>query len=85
MPIVRETGGLADSVEQVDLSAGTGTGVLFRDYDVQGVSWAVNTALDLYSDHAFWRKIMLNGMAQDFSWQRQGDRYVQLFRELNGR
>ena len=83
VPIVRETGGLADSVEQVSLSAGTGTGVLFRDYDEQGVSWAVNTALDLFSDHVFWRKIVLNGMAKDFSWRRQGYRYVQLFRELS--
>lgn len=82
VPIVRETGGLADSVEQVNPQKGTGTGILFRDYDEQGLAWAIRTALDLYRDQALWRKIMLNGMAQDFSWEQQGERYVQLFRHL---
>ena len=56
VPIVRETGGLADSVEQVDSAAGTGTGILFRDYDANGLAWAINRALDLYDDRELWKK-----------------------------
>jgi starch synthase len=82
VPIVRETGGLADSVEQIDPAGATGTGVLFRHYDAPGLWWAINRALDLYADRALWHKVMLNGMAQDFSWDRQVERYVELFRQL---
>ena len=82
MPVVRETGGLADSVQQYDADNGTGTGVVFRDYNAAGFSWAINRALDLYADKKAWQKIIANGMAQDFSWDRQGGMYVDLFREL---
>lgn len=82
IPIVRETGGLADSVQQIDVSTREGTGILFRDYDEQGLSWAINRALDLFDDPDLWRAIMRNGMNQDFSWQQQGAKYVHLFRQL---
>ncbi len=82
IPIVRETGGLADSVEMIDENKGTGTGVLFRHYDATGLRWAVNRALDLYKNKKLWGKIMTNGMANDFSWETQGEEYVALFRRL---
>lgn len=85
VPIVRETGGLADSVEQISPDSGTGTGILFRDYDERGLEWALVTALGLYRNKDLWRKIMLNGMARDFSWQRQTARYVELYRQLDSR
>lgn len=83
VPIVRETGGLADSVEQANPALGTGTGIVFRDYSEAGLAWAINTALDLYDNEPVWRTIVANGMAKDFSWQRQGARYVELFRQLS--
>ncbi|NND00539.1 MAG: glycosyltransferase, partial [Gammaproteobacteria bacterium] len=82
VPIVRDTGGLADSVEQVDPQAGTGTGIIFRDYNEAGLSWAINAALDLFANKKLLRRIQANGMAMDFSWERQGDMYVKLFRAL---
>ena len=82
VPIVRETGGLADSVEQIDPAKGTGTGILFRDYDDQGLRWGISTALELYEDKRLWRKIRRNGMAMDFTWDRQGQYYVEMFRLL---
>ncbi|MEJ2257450.1 MAG: glycogen synthase GlgA [Woeseiaceae bacterium] len=85
VPIVRETGGLADSVEQIDPHSGGGTGILFRDYDETGLEWALTTALGLYRDRDLWHKIMQNGMARDFSWQRQSARYVELYRQLGNR
>lgn len=83
VPIVRATGGLADSVELVDPKTGNGTGILFRDYNDQGLTWAINTALDLYMEKTLWKKIQTNGMAKDFSWDIQGEQYVKLFRQLS--
>ena len=85
IPIVRETGGLADSVEQINARKRTGTGILFRDYDETGLAWAMSRGLELYADKPLWKKIMLNGMAKDFSWAQQGEQYVTLFRELTGK
>ena len=83
VPIVRETGGLVDSVEQIDETSESGTGILFRDYNAAGLDWAINRGLDLYDDQDFWKKVVANGMARDFSWGRQGARYVELFRQLS--
>ena len=80
--MVRETGGLADSEQQVIAATGTGTGILFHNYDEQGMAWAINRALDLYTRQPLWRQIMRNGMAMDFSWKQQGAIYADLFRRL---
>lgn len=85
VPIVRETGGLADSVQQINLAEGSGTGILFRDYNREALHWALTTALGLFGNQRFWQKIMQNAMAMDFSWERQGAHYVSLFRQLSKR
>lgn len=82
VPIVRRTGGLADSVQMWDPATGQGTGIVFNDFDPQGVRWAIHTALDLYKDRPTWLQIMRNGMAQDFSWDRQSRLYVELYERL---
>jgi starch synthase len=82
VPIVRETGGLADSVKLFNPHTGIGTGVVFREYSEAGLAWAINAALDLYADDELWPNIVQNAMAQDFSWERQGAMYVKQFRAL---
>jgi starch synthase len=82
IPIVRQTGGLADSVQHFDPATGTGTGCVFRDYDAPAVEWALNTTLDWYEDRVGWRRLMGNAMAQDFSWGRQIVQYEAVFNEL---
>jgi len=82
VPIVRRTGGLADSVQHVDVAAGTGTGIVFNDYNPQAVSWAIGYALDLYQQKGAWRRLVQNGMAQDFSWNRQVQKYVDAYERL---
>ena len=82
VPIVRRTGGLADSVQQFDPSSGEGTGIVFNDYNATALGWAINYALDLYPDKKAWRKLMRNGMAMDYSWEHQGQVYVDLFRQI---
>jgi starch synthase len=82
IPIVRNTGGLADSVQHFDSHSGIGTGCVFNDYDSPAVRWAVGTALDWYGDPSLWQRLMQNAMAQDFSWNRQIIKYDTLYREL---
>jgi starch synthase len=84
IPIVRKTGGLADSVQHFDRGSGTGTGCVFNDYDAAAVIWAVGTALDWYSDPKSWQQLIQNAMAQDFSWPLQIRQYESLYRELLG-
>jgi starch synthase len=82
IPIVRRTGGLADSVQMWDPTTRQGTGVVFNDFDSGGIRWAIHTALDLYKDREAWLQMMRNGMAQDFSWERQTREYVRLYEML---
>lgn len=84
-PIVRRTGGLADSVQMWDPATRQGTGIVFNDFDVPAVQWAIHTALDFFKDQDGWTQLMRNGMAQDFSWDRQTGEYVKLYRELTGK
>jgi starch synthase len=81
IPIVRNTGGLADSVQHFDPASGTGTGCIFNDYDAPAVRWAVGTALDWFADQRSWHKLMRNAMGQDFSWERQTVKYEQVYRD----
>jgi starch synthase len=82
VPIVRATGGLADSVQQYDYETGQGTGVVFRDFDAGGLAWALNYAMDLYQNKKDWKKVVRNGMSQDYSWKQQGRIYEELFSAL---
>lgn len=84
VPIVRRTGGLADSVQQYDPAAGEGTGIVFDDFNAEGLESALNMALDLYAQPEHWRRVVRNGMVKDFSWEKQGGKYVEIYRRLAG-
>ncbi len=84
VPIVRRTGGLADSVEHYDAPSGQGTGIVFNDFNSEGLEWALNMALDLYAEPAQWTRMVRNGMARDFSWEKQGAKYMEIYRRLSG-
>ncbi|MDJ0975972.1 MAG: glycogen synthase [Planctomycetota bacterium] len=81
-PIVRKTGGLADTVQLFDPDTGEGTGFVFEHYTRAGLSWALHYALDVWDRPDAWQRLVQNGMAQDFSWERQIQKYVALYRSL---
>ncbi|MBZ0268471.1 glycogen synthase, partial [bacterium] len=68
VPIVRNTGGLADTVELYDPITDEGNGIVFDHATTDGVRWALRAALDLYRDEALWSRLRVRGMAEDFSW-----------------
>lgn len=82
VPIVRKTGGLADTVQLYDPKDGTGTGIVFEHPTPDGVRWAVEAAVSLYRQPEHWKRMVLNGMAADFSWDAQGRRYEELYERV---
>jgi starch synthase len=82
IPVVRATGGLADTIQHFDSATGLGTGSVFRDADGQAVVWGVRTALGWFADPAAWSRLTRNAMAADFSWPRQVPEYEELYRSL---
>jgi starch synthase len=82
IPVVRNTGGLADSVQHFDPSSGLGTGCVFNDYDAPAVRWAIETVLDWYATPRIWLRLRQNAMAKDFSWSRQILEYDSLYRDM---
>lgn len=83
-PVVRKTGGLADTVEQFSRASGEGTGFVFDHYDSTGFAWALKRALETYQDPEAWHQLRLNGMRQDYSWEKQSGEYETLYRRLRG-
>jgi starch synthase len=85
VPIVHRTGGLADTVRPWDprVPGGNGaTGFSFERHDAAGLRWAVEAALAAYRDPAAWRRLVLRGMAEDFSWDKQAHLYEQVYTRL---
>ncbi len=86
LPLVREVGGLADTVVDADaanLAAGSATGFMFREPDAAELLATVQRATALWHDGAAWKRMQLTAMQQDFSWQRSARRYLELYRSDN--
>ena len=83
VPVVRKTGGLADTVTDTtaeSLADGTATGFSFVPYTCDGLADTVNRAVKLYrTDKKAWHQIMRTGMRQDWSWSRSARRYTALY------
>jgi starch synthase len=79
VPVVRATGGLDDTVESFDLEHGTGTGFKFTEYSGGALLHAIRQALHHFSDDGVWKRIQLNGMAKDFSWNTSAAEYAKLY------
>jgi starch synthase len=80
VPIVRATGGLADTVE--DFNGTAGTGFVFERYDSRELLNAVQRAVAAYANEADWLKIMKAGMVKDFSWEASARKYLQTYRSV---
>jgi len=83
VPIVRETGGLADTVERFDDKTGKGTGFMFKKYEKDDLVKEIKKAVKIYSsDKKQWQKIMKNGMKLNFGWLTSSKNYVELYKKL---
>lgn len=80
IPIVRKTGGLADTVEDYDHLEATGTGFLFTEYNPASLVAAVKRALCVFSDRRKTEGLRQNAMKADFSWRKSADEYLELYK-----
>lgn len=80
IPIVRRTGGLADSVQEYDPEAGTGTGFVFDAYDPLACYAAITRALDAYRASARWDALVERAMRRDASWAASAREYLAVYR-----
>jgi starch synthase len=85
VPIVRATGGLDDTVEDVDASSDTGTGFKFADYTPAAMVAAVRRALTAFRNKALWKGIQERGMRKDHSWDASAQEYVKLYEDMAAR
>ena len=85
LPIVRETGGLRDTVISYNEYTGEGTGFSFGAYSAHDMMHVIRYAMDIYYNRREnWAGIIGNAMAADYSWDVSADKYVAMYRELTG-
>lgn len=78
VPIVRRTGGLADTVD-------TSVGFYFENYSARAMLETIKKALEAYQDQERWAELMKNCMLQDWSWNKSAERYSRLYQEALAR
>ena len=82
LPVVRRTGGLADTVREAAGPGGTGTGFLFDAAEPEAFLGALQRGVTMYADKPAWRLAQRAAMQQDFSWDRAADEYLWIYRAL---
>lgn len=82
IPIVRETGGLKDSILPYNTETRTGNGITFGSVNAQDMICAVKRAIALYWDKDHWENLVANGINSDFSWKTSSKEYMKLYKEL---
>ncbi len=86
VPIVRHTGGLAETVGDLSADLSRGTGFVFHEYESRAMQAAVKRAVNAYKNRSAWREVMARIMSQDFSWRASAKKYEELYhRALEGR
>ncbi|MFC4810020.1 glycogen synthase GlgA [Paenibacillus sp. GCM10023250] len=79
VPIVRETGGLRDTVRSYNEYTGEGNGFSFTNYNAHDLLYTVRRAIRLYRDPETWQRIVTNGAKDDYSWTRSAKAYLVLY------
>ncbi len=83
IPIVRSTGGLADTIKNWSQNSDSGFGFIFDEYSSEKLLETVNLSLNVYQNKSTWKKLMKRAMEQDFSWETVADKYLELYETLH--
>ena len=84
VPIVRKTGGLADTIVDFDETSLTGTGFVFEEYSSDELYKTIKRAISVFDRKKAWRKLVSQGMAQDFSWENSSRKYLEMYQKALG-
>ncbi|RCX13471.1 starch synthase [Anaerobacterium chartisolvens] len=82
VPIVRETGGLNDTVKAYQESTGEGNGFTFANYNAHDMLYTIRRAVSFYHNKQVWNKLITKCMSQDYSWDKSASQYVELYEKL---
>lgn len=85
VPVVRETGGLKDTVEPYTAAEGTGNGFTFANFNAYDMLYVIRQAEAVYQDKTSWKKLMKNAMNRDFSWKEPARDYIALYQKITGK
>ena len=85
VPIVRETGGLKDTVLPYNKFTGEGRGFTFANINAGDMLWVIREAVDLYhADQKAWRGLQAAGMTADFTWTHSAQQYISIYERIMG-
>lgn len=82
LPIVRETGGLKDTVEPYNQYTGEGNGFSFQNYNAHDMLYCIQRAIDIYKDKKVWSELVINAMNTDSSWKKSAKTYISTYQEM---
>ncbi len=83
IPIVRKTGGLADTVKDISEFPAEGSGFVFSNYSGRDLANAMGRAISIFQDKSKWAALVRRVMNLDFSWKRSAEAYVNLYHEIS--
>jgi starch synthase len=82
VPIVRETGGLEDTVKSYNQYSEKGNGFSFANYNAHEMLFTIKKALEYYKNKPIWEKITASGMECDYSWDNSSQKYIELYKKI---
>lgn len=84
IPVVRETGGLKDTVVPFDKYTLAGNGLRFTNFNAHELLFTIKRALSYYADSFVWNKLVHNAITSDYSWHKSADAYLRLYQKVVG-
>ncbi len=84
LPIVRETGGLKDTVNPYNKYTGEGNGFSFENYNAHDMLYCIKSAIETYKNKNVWRNLVINAMKTDSSWTKSAQTYINTYQEMRG-
>lgn len=82
IPVVRRTGGLADSIKPFNTDRTDGNGFAFTNYNAHEMLYVIKDAIFTFSDKAVWNKIVTTAINTDFGWDKSSEEYTKLYDSL---
>ncbi|NUU62737.1 glycogen synthase GlgA [Paenibacillus agri] len=84
IPVVRETGGLNDTVHSYNEVTGEGNGFTFKDYNAHDMMHTLRRGISIYNQPEHWKRITKNAFAGDYSWNVSAQQYIDIYKRIKG-
>ncbi len=82
IPIVRETGGLSDTIKPYNEFTGEGNGFSFAPYNAEDMMFTIRRAIDFFSNKEVWKKLVRRALKENFSWEESAKKYIEIYEKI---